>query len=237
MQDELRSLVGEGPADAFAIKHAEPEGDPAAPLASEPFAEKSSDAEDGWVPQFVPRLASVGTPGDASAVEQVERYVGSSAEPTPASDPVNVPVTVATAFARTRESEVDTDVWLASAFAVGPDVVGAEPSGVDAPGSDADAVVGTVAVVPGPVAEVEPLAGVLGPAVFELDAVIGSLDATVAGPALPPFAEAEPPTVELCASGRTSGCAVSVGPSAKARSAQTFRSAMVTMRPTSFLII
>jgi len=237
VQDELRSLVGEGPADAFATKQEEPDGDPAAPLASEPFAEKSSDAEDGWVPQLVPRLASVGTPGDASVFEHVDRYVGSSAEPTPASDPASEPVTVAAAFARTRESEVDTDVRLASAFAVGPDVVGAEPSGAGAPGSVRDAVVGTVAVVPGPAAEVEPLAGLLGPAVFELDAVIGSLDATVAGLASPPFAEVEPPTVELCGSGRTSGCAVRVGLSAKARSPQTFRSATVTMRPQSFLTL
>ena len=236
VQDELRSLVGEGPADAFASKHAEPDGDPAAPLPSEPLVEKSSDAEDGWVPQFVPRLASVGTPGDASPVEHVDRYVGSSAEPTPAIDPASEPVTVATAFARTRESEVDTDDRLASALAVGPDVVGAEPSGADVPGFDGDAVVGTVAVVPGPAAEVEPVAGLLGPAVFELDAVIGSLDAKVAGPALPPFAEAAPPACELCVSGLTSGCAVSVGLSAKARSPQTFRNATVRTRPNSFLI-
>jgi hypothetical protein len=43
----LRSLVGVGPADALARKHADPEGVPAAPLPSEPFAEKSSEAEDG----------------------------------------------------------------------------------------------------------------------------------------------------------------------------------------------
>jgi hypothetical protein len=237
VQDEPRSLVGEGPADPFASKHAEPDGDPAAPLPSEPFAEKSSEAEDGWVPQLVPRLASVGMPGAASPVEHVDRYVGSSAEPTPATDPANEPVMVATAFALTRESEVDMDVRLASAFAAGPDVVGAEPSGVDPSGSDADAVVGTVAVVPGLAAVVEPCAGAFGLAVFELDAVIGLLDATVAGPALPPFAEAEPPRVELCASGRTSGCAVSVGLSAKARSPQTFRTATATMKTKSFLII
>jgi hypothetical protein len=41
------SLVVDGPTDAFASKHADPDGAPAAPLPSEPFAEKSSDAEDG----------------------------------------------------------------------------------------------------------------------------------------------------------------------------------------------
>jgi hypothetical protein len=50
----------------------DPDGVPAAPLLPEPFALKSSDAEDGDVPQLVPRLASVGTPGEASAVEQVD---------------------------------------------------------------------------------------------------------------------------------------------------------------------
>ncbi len=74
---EPKSVVGLVPADPFATRHADPEGRPAALFRSEPFAAKSSDAEDGWVPQLVPRLASVGTPGDASAVEQVEAYVGS----------------------------------------------------------------------------------------------------------------------------------------------------------------
>jgi hypothetical protein len=127
----LSSVVGDGPADVFATRHVDPEGAPAAPLPSDPFAEKSSEAEDGSVPQLVPRLTSVGTPGEASAVEHVEAMVGSSAEPTPASEPANEPVTVATAFARIPESVVETLVWLASASAEGPDVVGAgaEPSG------------------------------------------------------------------------------------------------------------
>ena len=68
----LKSVVGDGPADASAPRHVDPEGVPPAALPSEPFAEKSSDAEDGAFPQFVPRLASVGTPGDASAVEHVD---------------------------------------------------------------------------------------------------------------------------------------------------------------------
>jgi hypothetical protein len=203
----LSSVVGDGPADAFAPRHVDPEGVPAAPVPSDPFVAKSSDALDGSVPQVVPRLASVGTPGDASAVEQVEAMVGSSAEPTPASEPANEPVTVATAFALTSESDVETLVWLASASAEGPDVVaaGTDPSGADGSGSDADPVTGTVADVPGPVAEVEPCVGELGPVELELVAVIGSLEATVAGPALPPLAEEDPPTVELCVSGRTSG--------------------------------
>lgn len=151
------------------------------------------------------RLRSVGKPGEASAVEQVEAKVGSSAEPTPAREPANEPVAVAIAVARTPESVIETLVWLASAPAEGPDVVGADPSGAEGSGCDADPVIGTVAVVPGPVAVVEPCVGVLAPVVFELPAVIGSLDATVAGPASPPFAVADPPTVELCGSGRASG--------------------------------
>jgi hypothetical protein len=72
------SLVGDGPADAFATRHVEPHGVPAAPLRFEPFAEKSSEAADGCAPQLVPRLTSVGTPGEASEVKQVEAKVGSS---------------------------------------------------------------------------------------------------------------------------------------------------------------
>lgn len=198
----LKSIVGEGPADASARRHADPEGVPAAPLPAASFPEKSSDTEDGDVPQFVLRLAFVGTPGSASAVEQVDANVGSSTEPTPAIEPANDPVNVATAFARTRESEVETLLWLVSAFSDGPDVVGVDPSGADGSGSeDADAVVGTVAVVPGPLAEVEPLAAPSGSVVFVLDAVIGSLDETVAGPLSPPLAEADPPTVELSGPG------------------------------------
>jgi hypothetical protein len=77
VQLEPKSVVGLVPADPLAVRHADPEGRPAAAFRSEPFAPKSSEAEDGCVPQFVPRLASVGTPGDASAVEQVEAFVGS----------------------------------------------------------------------------------------------------------------------------------------------------------------
>ncbi len=195
----------DGPADALATRHVDPDGVPAAPVPFEAFAEKSSEAADGCVPQAVPRLTSVGTPGDASAVEHVEAKVGSSAEPTPASEPANEPVTVATAVARISESVALTLVWLASASTVGPDVVaaGTDPSGAD--GCDADPLTGTPADVPGPVAVVEPCVGVLGPVVLELVAVIGSLDATVAGPALPPLAEVDPPMVELWVSGRMSG--------------------------------
>jgi hypothetical protein len=50
----------------------DPDGVPAAPLPFELFEAKSSDTKDGLVPQLVPRLASVGTPGEASAVEHVD---------------------------------------------------------------------------------------------------------------------------------------------------------------------
>lgn len=238
MHELLRSAVGDGPADALAPRHDDAEGCPAAPLPSALLAEKSSDADDGVLPQFVLRLASVGTPGDASAVEHVDAWVGSSTEPTPPFDAANDPVAVATAFARTREPEVETLLWLASAFADGPDTVGADPSGgAFGSGSDGDAVVGTVAVVPGPVAVVEPLEGPLGDVAFELDAVIGSLEEKVAVPASPPLAEADPPAVEPAGSGRMSGCAETVGSSASARVPHTLRSAMTTMSSSSFLIL
>jgi hypothetical protein len=142
-------------ADALAPRHVDAEGFPPAALLSEPLAEKSSDADDGPGPQLVSRLTSVGTPGEASAVEQVEAYVGSWAEPIRAAHAPNVPVAVAMAFARTRESDVETVDRLASAFADGPDVVGADPSGADGLGCDADALVGAVALVPGPVAVIQ----------------------------------------------------------------------------------
>ena len=232
----MRSAAGDGPAEASARKHAEPDGVPDAPFPSEPFAEKSSEADDGWVPQLVPRLASVGTPGDASAVEHVEARVGSSADANPATAPANAAVASPRAFPRTREFEAVTLLLLVSAFAAGPDVVGVDPSGVEGFGCDADASVGTLATVPGPLADVEPRAADPGAAVFELEAVTGSLDATVAGPALPPVPEAEPPTVELCVSGRTSGWAESAGPSASARRQRTLSRAITATSSMSFLI-
>jgi len=60
-------------------------------------------------------------------------------------------------------------------------------------------------MVPGPVADVEPLDGEFGAALFELEAATGSLDATVAGPALPGVADAEPPVVEPLGSGSRIG--------------------------------
>jgi hypothetical protein len=234
--ESLTSAVGDGPAEASARKHAEPDGVPDAPFPSELSAEKSSDADDGPVPQLVPRLASVGTPGDASAVEHVEARVGSSADPTPATDPANAAVASASAFARTCESEAVTLVLLASASTAGPDVVGVDPSGADGFGCDADPPTGTLASVPGPVAVVEPSVVDPGAAVFELEAVTGSLDATVAGPALPPVADADPPTVEPCVSGRTSGSADSAGPSASASKARTLSSAITATSSSSFLI-
>jgi len=72
VQSSLRSAVGLVPAEASAPRHVDPDGVPAAPLPLELFEAKSSDTKDGFVPQLVPRLASVGTPGEASAVEHVD---------------------------------------------------------------------------------------------------------------------------------------------------------------------
>lgn len=218
LHPSLTLAVGEVPADPFATRHADPEGPPVPPLPSALLAPACSEADVGCVPQVVPRLAFVGTPGAASAVEQVEAFVGSSAEPTPAALPPKAPVAFAIRFARTRESDVETLDRLASAFAAGPEVsgVGADPSGADGFGFEAPAFVGTLAVVPGPVAVVEPRPVVPGAAEFELDAVTGWLDAMVAGPALPGVADAEPPAFEPCVPGSITGCAESAGPSASA---------------------
>jgi hypothetical protein len=97
-------------------------------------------------------------------------------------------------------------------------------------------VVGTVAVVPGAVADVEPLDCPVEPAVLELVAVIGSLDPIVAGSALPPVAEADPPAVEPFAPGWMFGSADTVGPSARAGCAPTQRSAMAAVSSSSLLI-
>lgn len=163
-------------------------------------------------------LASVGTPGEASAVEHVEAFVGSSAEPNPSTAPANEPVAAAIALARTREFEVEALDRLASALADGPDVVGvgADPSGDDGSGGDAVARVGTVARVPGAVADDEPFVEVPGAALFELEAVTGSVEATLEGPTLPGLADADPPAVEPSVPGWTTGCAKSAGPSASA---------------------
>jgi hypothetical protein len=123
-----------------------------------------------------------------------------------------------------------------SASADGPEVVGVDPSGAEGSGSDADAPVGTVAVVPGPVAVVEPLDGPVPADVVELDAVIGSLVATLAGPVSPPVADADPPTVEPWALGRTSGCADNAGSSANATVPHTLRSARTAVSSSSFFI-
>lgn len=235
----VNPVVGVGPADASARRHADPDGVPAAPFPFASFALKSSEAEVHEVPQLVPRLAPVGTPGEASAVEQVDAYVGSSALPTPAAPAANDPVAFAIRFARTFESDIETSLWVASASAEGPDVVGdgADPSGAEGSGSDVEAFIGTAAVVPGPVADVEPLDDpVEAGLVVELDAVMGSLVATVAGPASPPLADADPPAVDPCGPGRRSGCAENVGPSASAAPAHTLRSARTAMSSSSFLI-
>src|SRR3989475_8111646 len=105
------------PAEVPARRHADPEGVPAALLPPTPATEKSSDAVDGPLPHIVPRLAAVGTPGDASAVLHVDAEVGSSNDPRPLADPANEPAAVARIRARIQESDVETLVWLASALA------------------------------------------------------------------------------------------------------------------------
>jgi hypothetical protein len=98
-------------------------------------------------------------------------------------------------------------------------------------------VAGAVALVLGPVAVVEPPDGPSGELVFELETVIGSLEATVAGPALPPVAEADPPAgEELSGSGLTSGWAETLGASASAEFPSRPRSAMTARRWSSLLI-
>ena len=152
-----------------------PEGAPLPPLPSAPFAPACSEADVGCAPHAVARLTSVGTPGEAPALEQVEAFVGSWADPMPAALPPKAPVALAIRFARTCESDVDTLDRLASAFAPGPDVsgLGVDPSGADGFGFEAAALVGTVAVVPGAVAVVAPRPVVPGAAELELEAVTG----------------------------------------------------------------
>ena len=206
VHESVRAPVGDVPADAFAPRHEDADGFPLEAFPSVPFAEKSSDALDGPSAQLVPRLASVGTPGEASAPEHVDRRVGSSAPPMPLSDPPNTFRPLATRFARARELEVETLLLLASASVVGPAVVGVgAESGARGSGCAVHAFVGAVAVVPGPVAVVALPGRLFEPVVVELDAAIGRLEPRVAGPALPPPADADPPTVELSWLGRASG--------------------------------
>jgi hypothetical protein len=169
------------------------------------------------LPHIVPTLASVGTPGDASAALQVEAKVGSSNDLRPLADPANDPVAVALVLARIRESDRDTLNWLASAFAAGPVLVadGTAGSGAVVFGCDRDAFAGALALVPGPLADD---------------------DATVAGPTLPPPAEADPPAVAPCGSGRTSGRAEIMGSSANATLPPRSRNAMTVMISSSLLI-
>ena len=124
-----------------------------------------------------------------------------------------------------------------SASAVGPVVVadGTAGSGAVVFGCDGDTFAGALAVVPGPLAADDPFAAPLGAAVVELDALTGSLIATVAGPMLPPLADAYPPAVEPCGSVRTSGSA-EMGSSANATLPPRLRSAMTVMISSSLLI-
>jgi hypothetical protein len=100
--------VAGNPAEVPAKRHADAEGAPAAPLPSAPPTENCSDAVDGPLPHIVPTLASVGTPGDASAVVHVDADVGSSNDPRPLADPANEPLAVVRVRALTRESDVET---------------------------------------------------------------------------------------------------------------------------------
>jgi hypothetical protein len=226
------------PAEVPARRHADPDGAPPAPLPSAPLTEKSSAAVDGPLSHIVPTLASVGTPGDASAVVQVDTMVGSSKDPRPLADPANDPVAVACVRALTRESDVETLVSLASASAVGPVVVvdGAAGSGAVVVGCDGETFAGALTVVPGPPAEDDSAAAPLGEAFVELDAVRGSLDVRVAGPTLPPSAEADPPAVEPCGSGCTSVSTEIGRSSAKATPPPRSSSAMTAMISSSLLM-
>ena len=226
------------PAEVPATRHADPEGVPAALLPPVPPTEKSSDAVDGPLPHIVPTLASVGTPGDASAVLHVDAKVGSSNDPRPVADPAKAPVAMARIRALIRESDVETLLWLASALAAGPVVVadGTARSGAVVLGCAGDTFAGALAVVPGPLAEVDPAALPLGVPLVELEAVTGSLDATVAGPTVPPSTDADPPAVEPCGSGRTSGRTEIVGSSANATLPPRSRSAMTVMISSTLLI-
>ena len=226
------------PAEVPARRHADPEGVPAALLPPTPATEKSSDAVDGPLPHIVPTLASVGTPGDASAVLHVDAKVGSSNDPRPLADPAKAPVAMARIRALIRESDVETLLWLASALAAGPVVVadGTARSGAVVLGCAGDTFAGALAVVPGPLAEVDPAAVPLGVPLVELEAVTGSLDATVAGPTVPPSTDADPPAVEPCGSGRTSGRTEIVGSSANATLPPRSRSAMTVMISSTLLI-
>ena len=239
VHESVSAAVGALPAEAFAPKHDDADGLPPAALPSVWFAAKSSDAVDAPSGQLVVKLASVGVPGEASAAEHVERNVGSSAPPIPLSDPPNAFRPIAMRFTRARESETETVLLLASASVVGPDVVGVgvDPSGAEGSGCAVHAFVGAVAVVPGPVAVVVLPGWLFDPVVDELDAVTGWLELTVAGPALPPLADADPPTVELSWLGRTSGCADTFGGSASAMPPHTFRQAMTAVISRSFLFI
>jgi hypothetical protein len=155
---ESSPAAGDVPAEAFAPRHVEAEGFPLPPFSSAPLAEKSSEAVDESEPHAVPRLASVGTPGEASAPRHDDARVGSSVDP-PAADPPNAPVKLMTTIALMCPSDAETVVRLVSASAVGPEVAGSgvEPSGGDVLGSDVAPRVGTLADVPGPAAVVDPV--------------------------------------------------------------------------------
>jgi hypothetical protein len=225
--DEPSPVEGEAPAEASAVRHDEAEGEPAPPFPLALLAAESSETVDGVPPHAVPRLAFVGTPGDASAVLQVDAFVGSCAEPKPGANAPAAPVARDRIVARTRPSDVERFERLVSASAVGPVVSGA---GVLPSGADGLVVVvvvaGALAVVPGALAVVDALDAPLGCGAVPLDAITGSLDEMTAGPSEPPLAVAVPPAAGCSVPGRRSGWSASRGSSASATVLPRFRSAM-----------
>jgi hypothetical protein len=174
--------------------HDEADGVPAAPLPLAPFAAESSDTLVGASPHAVPRLAVVGVPGDTPAVEQVDAFVGSCADPKSPADAPAAPRALDRNVARTPESVVVMLVRLASASAVGwlACGVGALPLGADG-FVVVEVVAGALALVPGALAVVDPRDMPLGSGAAPLETVAGSLDEMTAGPRAPPLAVAVPP--------------------------------------------
>jgi hypothetical protein len=174
--------------------HDEADGVPAAPLPLAPFAAESSDTLVGASPHAVPRLAVVGVPGDTPAVEQVDAFVGSCADPKSPADAPAAPVARDRSVARTPESVVVMLDRLASASAVGPLVCGAGALPFGADGLVVvEVVAGALALVPGALAVVDPRDAPLGAGAAPVVTVAGSLDEMTAGPTLPPLAVAVPP--------------------------------------------
>jgi hypothetical protein len=171
----------------------------------------------------------VGTPGATPAVEHVDAFVGSWAEPTPTADAPNAATAVARRSALTPELDAVTLVPLASIDAEGPDVDGADVSGAAGFGCDVDVPVGAEARVPGPARLVDEDDERSGAADVDVDPTIGSLVAALAGPTVPPSAEADPPAVDRSVPGPMSGRTSTTGPPGSATTSEPARSAIVVM--------